>query len=166
MPGLPTSSRSLATPSSSAVAATAARTVIICPSGSAAARAPPLTPVGARYSPKTSRSAKDHSPVVTPARAQARLAAIRLTPSWAASALSRSSAASTAVSSRCSRHCPRLATISCSAAGSTCWTAASRSAVSGLGSLVVKQLTPTTLSAPDSILACRAACEATSRALR
>ena len=67
------------------------------------------TPVGARYSPNTSRSAKDHSPVVTPARAQARVASIRFTSGRAASARSRSSAAITAVSSRRLRHSARSA---------------------------------------------------------
>ena len=47
-----------------------------------------LNPVGARYSPKTSRRTADHSPVVTPERAQARVASIRLTSGRAASARS------------------------------------------------------------------------------
>src|SRR6478736_3214579 len=66
-PGLPTSSRSRS-PSSTPVRATIART-----STSASDPAPtptePLTPVGARNSPNTSRSAPAHSPVVRPARA-------------------------------------------------------------------------------------------------
>ena len=49
-----------------------------------------------------------------------------------------------------------------SAAGSAAWMAASRSAVSGEGSVVSKTLTPTTFSSPDSIRARRAACEETS----
>ena len=126
----------------------------------------PLIPVGARYSPNTSRSAADHSPVVTPARAQARVAVIRLTSARAASAVSWASAARTAVSSRRARHARRSASTACSYAGSTCWTAVPVSAVSGLGSVAWKQLTPMTLSSPDSIRARRAACEATSWALR
>ena len=54
------------------------------------------TPVGARYSPNTARSASVHSPVVTPALAQAIEAGMTLRSSFAAAA-SSASAASTAV---------------------------------------------------------------------
>src|SRR5689334_10895428 len=66
-PGLPTSRRT-GPPSSFAAACTRSRTSTIPPTG-AAATAP--TPVGARYSPNTSRSAPAHSPTVPPARANA-----------------------------------------------------------------------------------------------
>src|SRR3954465_6429560 len=82
-PGLPTRKRSRP-PSSSPVARTRSRMSIRVSSASP----PPLaaaTPVGARYSPNTSRSTPAHSPVVTPARAQSRVAAIRLTSVPAAS---------------------------------------------------------------------------------
>ena len=91
---------------------------------------------GARNSPNTSRSVPAHSPVVAPARAAARVAAIRLA-SVLASAASRGqrlgdlglvalrpSTASTAASA------------DRSASGSAAWIAASRSAVSGDGSVV------------------------------
>ena len=83
------------------------------PAAAAAAENAP-TPVGARYSPNTSRSAKAHSPVVTPARAQASVAAIRLTSGSSASALSRASAARTAAGSRRCRHRARSASTACS----------------------------------------------------
>ena len=52
-------------------------------------RRAPDTPVGARYSPNTSRSAPAHSPVVTPARAQASVAGIRFVRRSAAVAAAR-----------------------------------------------------------------------------
>lgn len=53
-----------------------------------------------------------------------------------------------------------------STAGSTVWMAVSRSAVSGLGSVDSKALTPMIFSSPDSIRARRSACEETSWDLR
>ena len=61
------------------------------------------TPVGARNSPNTSRSTPAHSPVVTPAFAQAIEASMRLASVLAASR-SPSSAASTAAASRSAFH--------------------------------------------------------------
>ena len=49
-------------------------------SPSASLRMAVPTPVGARYSPKAERSAKPHSPVVTPALAQAIEAGMMLAP--------------------------------------------------------------------------------------
>ena len=72
-------------------ALTAARTSPRLP---AAAETALPTPVGARYSPKTSRIAAPHSPVVTPAFAAATEKGIRLAPVRAPS-LSASIAAST-----------------------------------------------------------------------
>ena len=59
----------------------------------------PTTPVGARYSPNTSRSAPAHSPTVPPARAQAMVAGMRLA-SVIATARRSSSARATASASR------------------------------------------------------------------
>jgi hypothetical protein len=120
-----------------------------------------LTPVGARNSPNTSRSASAHSPVVAPARAAARVAVIRFA-SVLASAASRASASLTAASSRSAFQTRTLAIAACSAPGSAVWIAVSRSAVSGEGSVVTNRLTPTTTSSPDSIRARRAAWEETS----
>ena len=70
-PGLPT--RILTRrPSASLTCSTRSRSAASESSAAAAAASP--TPVGARYSPKTSRSAAAHSPVVAPARAAASVA--------------------------------------------------------------------------------------------
>ena len=64
------------------------------------------TPVGARYSPNTSRSAPAHSPVVTPARAHASVAGIRFASVLARVAQRLRSARPTAgTSSRPARQC-------------------------------------------------------------
>lgn len=55
------------------------------PSSAGTATGAEDTPVGARNSPNTSRSAPAHSPVVTPARAHSRVASIRLSVPRAAS---------------------------------------------------------------------------------
>ena len=62
------------------------------------------TPVGARYSPNTSRRVCAHSPTVPPARASSTVAGTRFSV-VAATTRSRASAAATASLSRCSRHC-------------------------------------------------------------
>ena len=89
-----------------------------------------------------------------PARTQARVGSIRLAPVPAAR-LSPASAACAASSSRSLRQTAKASTTARSESGSTCMIAVSRSAVSGLGSVVSKQFTPTTLSWPDSIRARR-----------
>ena len=146
------------------------RVTIACTSCSASEPAPtptePLTPVGARYSPNTSRSAPAHSPVVTPARAHSSVAAIRFV-SVPASATSRASADAarslrSGSASRSSRHRRTAAAAAASTPASTLWIAVSRSAVSGFGSVVAKRLTPTTTSSPDSIRCRRSECDATS----
>ena len=91
--------------------------------------------MGARNSPNTSRSVPAHSPVVAPARAAASVAAIRLV-SVLASAARRANASATAFSSRCAFHSSTEVRADCSAAGSAAMIAASRSAVSGEGSVV------------------------------
>lgn len=55
------------------------------PSSAGTATGADDTPVGARNSPNTSRSAPAHSPVVTPARAHSRVASMRLAVPLAAS---------------------------------------------------------------------------------
>ena len=67
-PGLPTRIFS-GRPSCSASARTRLRTFAVASLAASLTRA--TTPVGARYSPKTARSASAHSPVVTPACARA-----------------------------------------------------------------------------------------------
>ena len=97
-------------------AATFSRTAVSSAPASATPTTP-LTPVGARYSPKTSRSAPAHSPDGrTGARTAARVASIRLS-SVLASARSRSSASSTAAWSRCARHSTTSAIALASASG-------------------------------------------------
>ena len=106
-------------------------------------------PVGARYSPNTERSVAPHSPVVTPALAQATDGSMTLPPSRAA----RSSAASaffTALASRCARQAASRPTCSCSIAGSTD-TMEPSPVESGDASVSVQRLTPTTICSPDSI---------------
>src|SRR5713101_4524234 len=79
-PGLPTRNL-MRRPSLRETRSTSARTRSRPSPGCAAA---PATPVGARYSPNTSRSAAPHSPVVTPALAHAIEAGMMLRPCWAA----------------------------------------------------------------------------------
>ena len=126
----------------------------------------PLTPVGARYSPNTSRSAPAHSPVVTPARAQSSVAAMSEAPAVAA-AVSRATAASvrarpSGVPSRSARQACTASIARCSTVGSTVMIAPRRSAVSGFGSVVENVLTPTTTSWPASMRCRRSECDATS----
>src|SRR4051812_5601599 len=85
-PGLPTRKRSFPTPMSFAVTSTLRRTSAMAePSSAGTATGADDTPVGARNSPNTSRSAPAHSPVVTPARAHSRVASMRLAVPLAAS---------------------------------------------------------------------------------
>ena len=149
-------------PSSSPVPATAARR------SARPARSPaptePVTPVGARNSPNTPRSALAHSPVVTPARAHSNEASIRLA-SVCASATSRAErrldgqriALGTPLVEREDRGLLHRRV--------DALMAASRFSVSGLGSVVVYWFTPTMISSPDSIRRRRSACEGTSCAL-
>ena len=118
------------------------------------------TPVGPRYSPNTSRSAKPHSPVVTPAFAAAMEAGMMLRFSRAA-AFSSSSAVSAAPWSRAARHAFSLAMTSASSLGSTVSIELSP-ADSGEGSVSVQRLTPTTVMSPVSMRRARSALEATS----
>ena len=67
------------------------------------------TPVGARYSPNTRRSVAPHSPVVTPALAQAIDGSMMLRPSLAARSRS-ARAAFTALASRSARQALRRST--------------------------------------------------------
>src|SRR5256885_5399742 len=108
-PGLPTSTR-IGPPSSRAADCTCSRTFTIASTG-AAATAP--TPVGARYSPNTSRNAPAHSPTVPPALASSMVAAVRFS-SVAATRRTPSRARVHAWSSRCDRHCSRCSTCSAS----------------------------------------------------
>jgi hypothetical protein len=116
--------------------------------------------VGARYSPKLSRSAKPHSPVVTPALAQATEAGMTLRFSRAA-ARSSLSAAATAFGSRAARHAVRRSICSASACGETV-TIISAEPASGEGSLSTKRLTPTTVCSPRSIASMRRVFDSTS----
>ena len=88
-PGLPTSIRG-GPPSSADAAFTRARTASM---SSSVLVATPPTPVGARYSPKTSRSAPAHSPTVPPTRASSIVAGIRFASvaavSWRSSSAAR-----------------------------------------------------------------------------
>ena len=82
--------------------------------GVAAPRVPPSrrprrpTPVGARYSPNTSRSAPAHSPVVPPAWARAMVAGMMFSPLSAARRSSSSARLVTASSSRAARQAPHV----------------------------------------------------------
>ncbi len=76
-----------------------------------------------------------HSPVVAPARAAASVAVIRLV-SLLASSASFARACATSASSRSAFHASTLARAVFSASGSAAMIAASRSAVSGEGSVV------------------------------
>ena len=111
------------------------------------------TPVGARYSPKISRRQPPHSPVVTPAFAQAIDGSMTLRPSLAARA-SSSRAAATAFASRDDRQAFSRSICSYSTSSLTVMMA-SLPAESGEGSVVVKALTPTIFVSPDSIAAMR-----------
>ncbi len=84
--------------------------------------------------------------------------------SWATAAAA--SAARAGSASRESRHAATAFVACSSTSGSTVWTAAARSAVNGLGSVVVNRLTPTTTCSPDSIRSRWRACASTSAALR
>jgi hypothetical protein len=64
--------------------------------------------------------------------------------------------------SRSARQRRTASTAASSTSASTVWIAAPRSAVSGLGSVVVNRLSPTTTSSPDSIRPRRAAWDVTS----
>lgn len=108
-------------------------TVAISPAASPETAA--ATPVGARNSPNTSRSAPVHSPVVTPALAHAIEASMRFVSVLAASRR-LSSAASTAAASRPDRHARIASTAAASIAGSTTSIAPAPSACRGLGSVV------------------------------
>ena len=118
------------------------------------------TPVGARYSPKPWRSTSPHSPVVTPALAQAIEAGMMLRFDCAARRNS-ASAASTALASRAARHSRSLAICSASTSGDTVRIEPSPAA-SGDGSVSVKRLTPTTICSPRSIASTRRALLSTS----
>ena len=124
--------------------------------------AAPSTPVGARYSPNTSRSVPAHSPVVAPARAAASVAGMMFTDSSRAALASSSSALSTAAWSRSERHfftasiCPR------STSGSTVRMPPSSPSWSGERSVFVNTFWPTTFSSPSSIFLTRARCDSTS----
>ena len=99
-----------------AVAASTFSRTSASPSASVAAALP--TPVGARYSPKTSRMTWPHSPVVAPALAAAMEAGMTLRPSCAAARRS-ASADWTAALSRASRQAVRRAIWSASTLAST-----------------------------------------------
>ena len=79
---------------------------------------PPDTPVGARYSPNTSRRAPAHSPVVPPAWARAMVAGMTFAPPSAARR-SSSRADRTASASRDARHFSTSSITAASTAGST-----------------------------------------------
>ena len=123
-----------------------------------------LTPVGARYSPKTSRSAPAHSPVVPPAWARSIVAGMMFSPDSAAPR-SWSSERLTASLSRSDRHACTSAIVWASRAGSTLrmWSSPSRTSADPVVS--VKRLTPTTVSSPSSMRRRRSAWLRTSRPL-
>ncbi len=126
---------------------------------------PPPTPVGALYSPNTSRSAPAHSPVVPPAWARAMVAGMMFSvPSAALRSTSR--ARVTARPSRAERHASTSARSSDSTAGSTLRMeptdpaeppCSGPSGESGDSAVSVKQLTPTTWSSPVSMRRTRSA---------
>ncbi len=121
------------------------------------------TPVGARYSPNTSRRRPAHSPVVPPAWARSTVAAMMFSPDSAAWR-SWSSDRLTASLSRSARHSSSSAMIWASSAGSTLRMAPSPpAAVSGDGAVSVNLLTPTTVSSPSSMWRTRSAWLRTSR---
>ncbi len=118
------------------------------------------TPVGARYSPKTSRSVPAHSPVVPPACASSIVAAMTLVPDSAA-CRRPSIARRTASLSRLDRHACTSSTSWACTPGST-WRTES-SPRSGDSSVSTKSLSPTTTSSPDSIRGRRSVCDRTNR---
>ena len=126
-PGLPTSSRT-GPPSSAAAACTRSRTSSI--SGPGAAPTAP-TPVGARYSPNTSRSAAAHSPTVPPARGELDRRRHQVLVGRRDARAAGPSARSTAPASRSARHCSSASICSCSAAGSSTRMLASPSSDAG-----------------------------------
>ena len=144
-PGLPTSSL-MRRPSRADTRSTSPRT---SSRPTTEAATPPEMPVGARYSPNTERSVVPHSPVVTPALAQAIDGSMTLRPSRAALS-SSASAFFTALASRPARQAARRSTCSCSMAGSTASMEPSP-VESGEASVSVQRLTPTTICSPDSM---------------
>ena len=127
--------------------------------GPAVPDAAPDTPVGARYSPKTSRRPPAHSPVVPPAWARAMVGAIRS----AVPCPRRPAAGRRGPAARRRRRGPRRHRATSAAARprrsgrpSRCSRPPS-SAVSGEGAVSVKQLTPTTCCSPLSIRRTRSA---------
>ena len=130
---------------------------------------PPLTPVGARNSPNTSRSAPAHSPVVPPAWARAMVASMML-PSGPSSAATRRSSSSARAHGRRRRASVRQRSRSAICSASTRWStlrmfSISPSPSSGEGAVSVKQLTPTTICSPVSIRRTRSAWLRTRRRL-
>ncbi len=154
-----TSSRGGPPGTSRTLAAAPASSEPRCPS-------PPETPVGARYSPNTSRSAPAHSPVVPPACARAMVAGMRFSPDSAAR-LSSPNAACTPACGRAERHAATSSRRCASMPGSTVRIddAGSAARWRGESSVSVKELTPITFCSPDSILRSRSAWLATSRDL-
>ena len=120
---------------------------------------PGATPVGARNSPNSARSAAPHSPVVTPAFAASIEGGMMFAPLLRRRAVL--SAAATRASSRCARHALSRATCSASASGEGTMIEVSP-AVSGDGSVLVKPLTPTTICSPRSIASIRRVLDSTS----
>ena len=120
------------------------------------------TPVGARYSPKTSRSAEAHSPVVPPAWARAMVASMMFS-SVPATRRSSSRARATASPSRPARQRSSSATVAASTAGST--RRIDSSPPRGDSAVSVKRLTPTTTCSPDSMRRTRSVLDATRRPL-
>ena len=127
----------------SAIARTSARTASIsAPSLAATA----FTPVGARYSPNTSRNAPAHSPTVPPALASAIVAGTRFS---SCAATARSSSSARVDRGLVARGAPRrdrldVLVLRPRDRWSRCRRAA-RSSASGDGSVSVNEFTPTTL---------------------
>ena len=120
------------------------------------------TPVGARYSPKTSRSAPAHSPVVPPATAKAMVAPMMFS-SVRATRRSSVRAASTAALSRALRHVSTSEIVCASTAGST--RRIDSLLESGESAASVNLLTPTTVWSPVSMRRTRSVFDATRRPL-
>ena len=124
-----------------------------------------VTPVGGRYSPKTSRSAAAHSPVVTPACTQ-RIETGTRSPSPDATVRRSSRAARTAAPSRSFLHAASRSfcstSVSCSIR-STVATPSPTPSTSGEGSVSAYTLTPTTGRSPASMARRRSASFATNR---
>ena len=121
-----------------------------------------VTPVGARYSPKISRSAPVHSPVVTPAWAARMDGGITLPPA-ATTSFRCARAALASASSRRALKTSRRSICSRSAASSTLRIEELPAAVSGDSSVSLKSFTPTTVSSPDSMAWTRAVWDSTRR---